>query len=110
MTSNRTVKIYKDVFGNEPFTLWIQSIKDKAVKARIQQRIRRIELGNFGDHKLLSQGVWELKLDFGPGYRVYYGEDNHKIVILICGGDKKLQQNDIEKAKQYWREYKKDSL
>lgn len=108
MNSWKVVKIYQDNSGKEPYTIWIQSLKEQTTKARIQQRIRRIELGNFGDCKLLKQGVWELRLDFGSGYRIYYGEDGSKIVILLCAGNKKTQQKDIEKAIQYWTEYKRD--
>ncbi len=104
--SVRVVKIYQDSIGKEPYTSWIQSLKDARTKARIQQRIRRLELGHFGDHKSLGQGIWELKLDFGPGFRIYYAEEASEIVILLCGGDKKSQERDIEKAKAFWKEYK----
>lgn len=100
------VEIYCDSAGNEPYTLWINSLKDPKTKARIEQRIRRIENGNFGDHKSVGEGVWELKLDFGPGYRVYYAHEADQIVILLCAGIKKAQQRDIDQAQSYWKEYK----
>jgi len=98
MTPYKIVKIFRDDLGREPFLEWIKSLKEKTTKARIQQRIRRIEIGNFGEHKSVGKGVWELKIDFGPGYRVYFGEDRDQIVLLLCGGDKKSQQKDIEQA------------
>lgn len=108
MFLNNITETYRDKNGDEPFTLWINSLKDPVTKARIQQRIRRIEEGNFGDHQSVGKGVWELKLDFGPGYRVYYAFKNETVVILLCGGSKKLQQRDIDQAQKYWAEYKGD--
>jgi putative addiction module killer protein len=101
-----TVELYCDKFGNEPFTKWLDALKDAQTKARISQRIRRLESGNFGNHKAVGEGVWELKLDFGPGYRVYYAQENSHIVILLCAGNKKTQQRDIDQAQSYWKEYK----
>ena len=109
MTSQKVVKIFRDDSGKEPFIIWIKSLKDPTTKARIQQRIRRMEMGNFGDHKSIGHGVWELKIDFGPGYRVYFAEEGQKIVILLCDGDKKTQQHDIEQAQHYWKHYKGDN-
>jgi putative addiction module killer protein len=106
MISDKTVKIYQDSSGKEPYRIWIRTFTDMTTKARIQQRIRRLEMGNFGDCKFVGLGVWELRLDFGPGYRVYYAEEGNKIIILLCGGNKKTQQRDIEKAQFYWQEYK----
>jgi putative addiction module killer protein len=106
MSSQKIVEIYRDRFGKEPYTVWIKSLKDSTTKARIEQRIRRIENGNFGVHKSVGEGVWELVLDFGPGYRVYYAEENDRIVILLCAGSKKGQQRDIDQAQCYWKEHK----
>jgi len=78
-------------------------LKDTAAKARIAVRIRRMELGNFGDAKSVGAGVFELRFDFGPGYRVYYTERNDEIVVLLAGGDKSSQEQDIEKAKKLAR-------
>lgn len=106
MLTNNIIEIYCDKYGKEPFTIWINSLKDSTTKARIQQRIRRIEGGNFGDHTSVGMGVWELRLDFGPGYRVYYAHENNQVVILLCAGSKKSQQKDIDQAQGYWTEYK----
>lgn len=105
MTAPKTVELYKDKKGREPYRDWLSSLKDSATKARIDQRVRRIELGNPGVHAPVGEGVWELKLDFGPGYRVYYGEQGNNIIILLCGGNKDSQERDIIKAKKYWKDY-----
>lgn len=106
MHTRNTIEIYCDQFGNEPYTIWVRSLKDLVTKARIEQRIRRLESGNFGDHKFVGIGVWELRLDFGPGYRIYYALKNEQVVILLCAGSKKTQQKDIDQAQGYWLEYK----
>lgn len=89
MSLQQTVEIYCNRFGKEPYTIWVKSLKDSKTKARIEQRVRRMENGNFGDHSSVGEGVWELRLDFGPGYRVYYAHENDQIVILLCAGNKK---------------------
>lgn len=100
------VKIYRDKNSVEPYTKWINSFKDFKTKARIQQRIRRIEIGNLGVKKSLGKGVWELKFDFGAGYRIYYGVEGNEIIILLAGGNKKTQEQDILTAQKLWKEYK----
>lgn len=87
-----------------PTSEWLETL-DPVIKARIVNRIGRIRNGNFGDHKSVGDGVSELRFSFGSGYRVYYGKDGNTIVILLCGGDKSSQKIDIEKAKDYWRDY-----
>lgn len=76
-----------------------------AARAIIRKRLNRVRLGNLGNTRGLGSGVSELKIDFGPGYRVYYGEDGPKIVVLLVGGDKGSQDRDIEKAKAFWEDY-----
>lgn len=68
----------------------------------------RFELGNLGDHKSVGEGVWEARLDFGPGYRVYLGQDGPVVVLLLCGVDKSTQAKDIRQAKTYWKRYLKE--
>lgn len=94
--------------GKEPYSEWINSFKDKTIKARISKRILSIGDGNFGDHKYLSDGVYELRCHFGSGYRIYYGKDGDKIILLLCGGDKSTQVKDVIKAKEYWQDYLED--
>lgn len=82
------------------FAKWLAGLKDRKAKARIQARIDRIELGNFGDVASVGDGVNELRIFYGPGYRVYFIRRNAVVVILLCGGDKGSQQADIAKAKE----------
>jgi putative addiction module killer protein len=84
----------------EYFKTWIRSLKDRQTKQIINARIRRISTGNFGDSKPAGNGVSELRIDYGPGYRVYYIRRGDELVILLCGGDKSTQGRDIETAKQ----------
>ena len=80
---------------------------DAAPAARIDRYVRRMEFGNFGDSKSIGEGVRELRIDFGPGYRVYYGIDEGRIVLLLGGGTKRGQSRDIKKAIDRWTMYKK---
>lgn len=106
MNRRKTLKLYQDLNGKEPFIEWIESIKDRKTRSRILTRLDRLEVGNPGDHRHLSEGVFELRLHFGAGYRVYYGEDGPVIIILLMGGDKNTQENDIRKAQAFWKSYK----
>ena len=75
-------------------------------RQRVRTRLARIRLGNFGDHKAVGEGVSEIRIDYGPAYRVYFGRDGDEVVILLVGGDKRTQDSDIAKAKEYWADYK----
>ena len=79
------------------------------MRARIQARILRFETGNLGDLKYLDEGVWEARLAFGPGYRVYFGKSGRELVLLLLGGDKGSQTRDIKRAKEYWAKYLKET-
>ncbi|WP_342350086.1 type II toxin-antitoxin system RelE/ParE family toxin [uncultured Nitrospira sp.] len=103
----KKVLVYEDEQGNEPFSEWFKGLKDLKGKERIGTRIRRLSEGLYGDSEPVGEGVSELRLFFGPGYRVYFGEEANNIVILLCGGDKSSQKRDIQTAKGYWKEYKK---
>ncbi|WP_315835962.1 type II toxin-antitoxin system RelE/ParE family toxin [Bradyrhizobium prioriisuperbiae] len=89
-----------------PFADWFAEL-DAVAGAKITRAIARMEQGNFSNVKSVGEGVLEYKIDFGPGYRVYFGRDGDTIVILLTGGTKKRQQRDIEAAHGYWRDYKK---
>jgi putative addiction module killer protein len=75
------------------------------VRARIQARVLRFETGNLGDHKSIGGGVWEARLMFGGGYRIYFGKDGNSIIVLLAGGDKSSQAEDISRVRGFWRDY-----
>lgn len=83
-----------------------EGFADGTTRNRIRQRIARVRLGNFGDTRSVGEGVQELRIHFGPGYRVYLGREGEAIVILLCGGDKGAQERDIERAQVYWRDHR----
>ncbi len=91
--------------GRNPFRKWLEGLRDRQARARIRVRLNRIRLGNFGDSKSVGKGVAELRVPHGPGYRVYFGRKDNRVVILLCGGDKKTQSKDIALAQEYWRAY-----
>ena len=100
------VKAYQDTAGCKPYADWLDSLSDNKTKARIVARVNRIAAGNFGDCKPLRDGVQELKIDFGPGYRVYLSKQGPVLVLLLCGGDKSDQSRDIERAIAYLKDWK----
>lgn len=85
----QTTEVYRD---------WVNSLKDRMLRARIQVRVDRLVHGNPGQHRHLADGVSEMKIDLGPGYRVYYTERNGELIVLLAGGDKSSQQRDIRSA------------
>jgi len=93
--------------GKIPFKDWLDNLKDVFARAKIRVALDRIRLGNFGRAKSIGEGVHELKIDFGPGYRVYYALAGDAIVLLLLGGEKASQSKDIVRAKQYWKEFKR---
>ena len=98
---------YETENGRCPFSEWLDGLKDIAARAIIRKRLNRIRIGNFGHTRSVGEGVFELKIDFGPGYRVYYGLDGDTLVVLLCGGDKGSQERDIRKANEYWQDYRR---
>jgi len=103
--TQKTVIVYRDAAGKEPFNDWLNGLRDSRTRRRILQRLFRLESGNFGDCKPVGGGVNELRFFFGPGYRVYYGQDGDTLVVLLCGGDKGNQRKNIRQAQDYWKEY-----
>jgi putative addiction module killer protein len=101
ITPSKALKVYQTLDGKEPYTKWLESLKDYTIRARILRRLERLKQGNYGDCKSVGEGVLELRFFFGSGYRVYIGEAADDVVILLCGGDKDSQDKDIEKAKEY---------
>ncbi|MDR0339330.1 MAG: type II toxin-antitoxin system RelE/ParE family toxin [Desulfovibrio sp.] len=96
------IRHYLTEDGKDIFAIWLRKLKDARARMYIVRQLDRAALGNFGDHKSCgSQGLWELRIDYGPGYRVYYCLDGGAMIILLCGGDKSTQDADIAKAKAY---------
>ena len=103
----KTCQIYQTKDGKTPYEDWLNGLKDVVGRAKIRVRVDRATLGNFGDHRSVGAGITELKIDFGPGYRVYLGQHGTDIIVLLCGGDKSTQEKDIAKAHQYWEDYRR---
>ena len=99
------IRDYLTQTGRDPFKAWLADLADRMARARILARVGRMAGGNFGDCKPLAGGVWELRIDHGPGYRVYYAKAGARIVLLLVGGDKRRQQQDIETALTYWQDW-----
>jgi putative addiction module killer protein len=96
------IQHYLTASGKDLYQQWLDGLKDLKARVVIQRRIDRVVNGNFGDHRFCEEGVWELKIDFGPGYRVYYAQAGATIVLLLCGGSKRTQSVDIKDAVRYW--------
>ena len=103
----REIRRYITPDGRIPFLEWYYSLRDRKTQYKIDTRLERVELGNLGNYRSVGEGVFELKINYGPGYRIYFGQIGTTIVILLCGGDKSTQQEDINKAKEYWADYEK---
>lgn len=101
------IRRYRAEDGREVVTEWLDHLRDVRAKARIAVRMDRLKAGNFGDSKLLRDGVSELRVDYGPGYRVYFGMVGKAVVLLLCGGDKRSQEADIDKAVEYLADFKR---
>ena len=100
------VREYNDREGRSPFAAWFDDLNARAA-AKVTTALTRLALGNFSNVKGVGSGVFECRIDFGPGYRVYFGKDGERLVILLGGGTKKRQQQDIEKALAHWQDYKR---
>ncbi|HYX15419.1 MAG TPA: type II toxin-antitoxin system RelE/ParE family toxin [Nostoc sp.] len=102
----REIRNYLTVDGKNIFDEWLDSLQDRRAKAKIRARLDRVEDGNLGDCKSVGEGVFELRIDYGPGYRIYFGQEGITIIILLCGGDKSTQKQDVDKAQEYWKDYR----
>jgi putative addiction module killer protein len=105
-TQEWEIREYLRLDGSCPFRNWLRSLNDINARAKIRVRINRVRLGNFGDCKSVGSGVSEFRIDYGPGYRIYFGRAGEKLVMLLWGGSKKNQEKDIKLAKEYWHDYK----
>jgi len=102
----REIRNYLTVDGKNIFDEWLDSLRDRRAKAKIRVRLDRVEDGNLGDFKSVGEGIFELRIDYGTGYRIYFGQEGIIIIILLCGGDKSTQKQDIDKAQEYWKDYR----
>jgi putative addiction module killer protein len=100
------IRIYTDSEGNKPFDAWLQDLRDVKARATVRARLERVRAGNFGDCKPLRDGVQELRIDLGPGYRVYLSRQGAVLVLLLCGSDKSDQDRAIRQAIDYLNDWK----
>lgn len=100
------IRIYIDKTGHAPFEYWLEALPDRLARAKIRARLARVEAGNLGDCKSLREGVQELRIDYGPGYRVYLSKQGSVMVLLLCGSDKSDQDREIGKAIAYLNDWK----
>lgn len=106
-TRERAVQKYETSDGRIPFDEWFDSLSDD-FQARVDARLDRVSLGNFGDCKAVGGGVHELRFFFGSGFRVYFGQVKNRIVLLLCGGDKSTQTKDVKRAQILWRDFQRE--
>jgi putative addiction module killer protein len=105
MTEPAVVLHYLTPEGRCPFQEWIESVRDRAVKHAVLARINRIRAGTLGDWRSVGKGVFELRVDLGPGYRIYFGREGKTAVVLLTAGEKRSQDADVNRAREYWRDY-----
>ena len=103
------VRHYLTHAGVDPLSVWLQQVRDPVAKIQMVKRINRMEQGNFGDNSFCGDGVWEMRIDVGAGYRIYYARAGSQIMLLLCGGDKRTQDADIRIAKRYWKDWQQRS-
>lgn len=101
--------VYEKENGKCPFLEWLNNLKDIKARATIRARIERVALGNLGDCKSLKHDIFEIRIHYGPGYRVYFGKDGLRLKVILYGGNKNSQKRDIEKANKLWKEYQNAS-
>jgi putative addiction module killer protein len=101
----RDIQRYVTSDGRIPFDDWLLSLRSLKTQAKVDARLQRVALGNLGDVRFVGDGVYELKMDYGPGYRIYFSQADTIVILLLFGGDKSSQNQDITTAKQYWKDY-----
>ena len=105
MSSPNVIKIYATPTGRQPFSLWVEKLKDPYTVGRITQCLNRLKNTGLGDIKSVGQDIYELRLHFGSGYRIYFAKEGDTILVLLCAGDKSTQSKDIQAAQKHWRDY-----
>ena len=103
----KRLEYYETADGNVPFREWFAALRDRKAQATVDARLGRVQLGNLGEYEPVGDGVLELKIDVGPGYRVYFGPVGRALILLLCGGDKSTQKKDIKTARSYWADYRR---
>lgn len=101
----KQVEVYQTPDGRQPFTEWLDSLKNKRTVSIITKRLERVKLGNMGDVRSVGKGAYELKIDYGAGYRIYFGQIGNRMIILLSAGDKSTQDRNIVQAQEYWEDY-----
>jgi putative addiction module killer protein len=101
------IRHYLTAAGRDPYQEWCDKLTDLTGRLAILRRVDRVAGGNFGAHRFCREGVWELKIDMGPGYRIYYAHEGQRLILLLCGGTKRTQTADLNTAVRYWRDYQR---
>lgn len=104
----KQIEVYETSDGKQPFNEWFDSLNDKRTVSTITKRLERVGLGNLGDVRSVGKGVYELKIDYGAGYRIYFGQIGNTLIILLCAGAKSTQDRDIVEAQEYWEDYRSE--
>jgi putative addiction module killer protein len=102
-----TIDYYLTAAGRKPFKEWLERLRDITARQKVRIKLDRVRLGNLGRNRSVGEGVYEIKIDYGPGYRVYYGLEQNRLILLLLGGDKSSQEKDISLAKAYWNDHKR---
>lgn len=103
------IRHYLTASGADPFQRWFDGLRDDVARDAVLRRLNRLQLGQAGSHRYCRDGIWELRIDTGPGYRIYYGIQHRYIAILLGGGSKRTQDKDIDKAARHWRHHRESS-
>ncbi|MFN7095998.1 MAG: type II toxin-antitoxin system RelE/ParE family toxin, partial [Gammaproteobacteria bacterium] len=107
MKQTKEIRYYTGLNGKSPFRDWLENLKDNTIRARVERRIERMAFGNYGDYKTVGNGIFESRLMFGAGYRIYWIVQDDDLIILLCGGDKSTQNHDIKLAKEFLKQLSK---
>jgi putative addiction module killer protein len=102
-----TIDYYITEDGRKPFKEWLDRLRDITARQKVRVRLDRVRLGNLGRNRYVGDGVYEIKIDYGPGYRVYYGLEGKALILLLLGRDKSSQEADISQARAYWYDHKR---
>jgi putative addiction module killer protein len=110
VTMPKELRFFRTNNGKEPFSEWLSSLKDTLARAQIKNRLNRLMQGHYGDYKSVGNGLYELRIHHGAGYRIYFAEHGKTVLLLLIGGSKRTQERDIIKAMKYWQEFQEKLL